>query len=154
MSGYETWPDDCLVRYWFGFWQSSCAVTFLSLSFHIVPNSSHSFTPFNLHTFSINLYILLFYTPSSLCCLYCRLVHGNPLVCLTYPQRSSAPVHIVSMTSRRGCLDGAAGARSLPCPTAQTIKRADCTFAIVLLLSPRPLPLPRQHLQEYHLFTR
>jgi seryl-tRNA synthetase len=82
-----------------------------------------------------------------------RPAHGNPLVCLTCPQRSSAPVHIVSTTSKRGCLDGAAGARSLPCPTAQIIKRADCTFAIVLLLSPRPLPLPRQHLQTCHLLT-
>ena len=66
------------------------------------------------------------------------LAHGCLLVCLTCPRRSLAPVHIVSMTLRRGCLDGTAGARSLPCPTAQTIKRADCTFAIVLLLSPHP----------------
>jgi hypothetical protein len=65
-------------------------------------------------------------------------------------------VHIVSMTLKRGCLDGAAGARSLPCPTAQTIKLADYTFAIVLPLSPRPSlpPSRQQHLQACRLLTR
>ena len=56
------------------------------------------------------------------------------LVSLTCPQRSLAPVRIVSMILKRGCLDVAAGARSLPCPTAQTIKHADCIFVIAPLL--------------------
>jgi seryl-tRNA synthetase len=64
------------------------------------------------------------------------------LVSLTCPQRSLAPVRIVSMILRRGCLDVAAGARSLPCRTAQTIKHADSIFVIVLLLPCQPCHSP------------
>jgi len=63
----------------------------------------------------------------------------------TCPLRSLAPARIASMTSKRGCLDGAPGVRSLPCQTAPTTKLVDCTSVIVPLL-PHPLPPPHDHL--------
>ena len=56
------------------------------------------------------------------------------------PLRSLAPARIVNMTLKRGCLDGAAGVRSLPCRTAPTTKLVDCTSVIVPHLPHPHLP--------------
>ena len=80
---------------------------------------------------------------------YLSLIHHPVyLICL---QRNWVPVHIGSMTLRRGCRVEEAGVKSPRHRTARTISRGDCTSAIGCPQAVMPTQIARKILFDSHI---